>query len=173
MKRLVLRGLLLASLCALLVGASASAGLAKSSKPPRVNGSFDFVYVNPCWDFPVPNVTGHVELLASDDDPTVPMTSSDRQIDRVAMTVTWDSGDTWMPDVLGVLVLTDDAVFIGEGSWETGFSVYDGGNPGSRETGVGDFGIPTTLDWMRYSGFSICHPSYYVTSGNINITFGS
>lgn len=169
MKRSLLRGLLLALLCAVIAGASASTGLAKASKPARVSGSFDFVYVNEC--FPTPGVTGHVELLAYDDDTNPVVNSWDRQNDRVSMTVTWDDGATWTPDVLGVEVRSNGDVFVADTSWYWGFTIRDGGNPGSRETGELDQGFPVTLDSMRYDGVSLCGSdgSFYLTSGNLRI----
>lgn len=173
MSKVVLRLLSLALVCAALVAASASGGVAASSKPTRISASFDFVARIVCPGGGT--LYGHVELVAYDDDQTPITTSGDRQNDRVSMTVTqWDeyshTSYTYSPDVLGVEVREDGSVRLAVVSWGAGYTLYDGGSPGSRLTGEEVLGLPLTLDWMTYKGSGTsCSIVYTVTSGNITI----
>ena len=172
MSKSVLRLLWLALLCAAFVGANATGGAAKASKPTRISGSFDFVFVSDCQFPGTPVPTGHVEILAYDDDPSIPADSSTRQPDRVSFVITYDSGFTWTPDAVGVFYGSDGSVFIAVTAW--GFATFrliDGGNPGSRPTGELNGGFPVTTDGMRWSTFGLCNDGwFYLTSGNINIS---
>lgn len=172
MSKSVLRLLWLALLCAAIVGANAPVGAAKASKPTRIHGSFDFVFVSDCHFPGTPAPTGHVEILAYDDDPSFPTDSSTRQPDRISFVITYDSGFTWTPDAVGVFYGSDGSVGIAVTGWGfASFSLIDGGNPGSGLTGALNGDFPVTTDRMRYSTFGFCSDGwFYLTSGNINIS---
>ena len=147
MSKVGLRLLWLALLCAAVVGASAPGGVAKASKPTRVSGSFDYVFVSDCHVPGTSAPTGHVEILAYDDDPSLPTNGSTRQADRVTFVITLDTGFTWTPDSFGVLSRSDGSVSIVVDGWGASvFTLIDGGNPGSRSTGELNRGVPITTD---------------------------
>lgn len=150
--------------------ALASAGSAKNPKPTRVVASADYVQLNPC--FPVPPIYGHIEVLAYDDDPSIPFSSSERQVDRVSITITRSDGTVWELDPLGVMLGQDGhSIYVPVSDWNTGFWLYDGGNPGSGPTGAFDQGVAVTNDSMRYVFITMCSSArFYLTSGNIKIS---
>lgn len=154
-------------------GALASAAPARPSKPGRVVVSADVVYVNACG-FPSSNSNGHVEVAAYDDDQTPVVGSADRQDDRMEITVTWDDGTPWPQDPLGVEMRDPDTAFLASTSWAMGWTLHDGGNPGSATTGELDQGVPVTRDWLQYQGPTMCSSGrFYLTSGQVRITPGA
>ena len=115
--------------------------------------------------------TGHVEILACDDDPSLPTDGSAREADRVTFVITLETGFTWTPDAFGVLSPHGSVSIVVDGWGPSVFTLIDGGNPGSRSTGELNGSGPITTDRMRYSTFGLCNDGWLnVTSGNI--TYG-
>jgi hypothetical protein len=164
------RTLLAVLVIAACAAAVASAAPAKSSKTTRVTVNADYVQLNACG-LGSPQY-GHIEVVAYDDDPSFPVSSSEQQIDRVSITVTRADGSTWEQHPLGVDVIDGGSgIFVADGSWLTGWRLYDGGSPGTNETGAVDQGIPVTTDRMEYQGFTGCTSSrLYLTKGQIKIS---
>jgi len=147
---------------------AADASAAKESKPAHVVADLDYVYVNNC--FPTPGLYGHIAINAFDDDLTPVVNSWDRQNDRISIEVTWADGTTWSQDPIGMEIRDDGTVFIASTSWYTGWTLHDGGSPGTALSGNDFNGVPETLDWLHYQSVTGCSSGrFFLTSGNINI----
>ena len=161
------RGLLVASIGAAVIVTDTSA--AKKPRPAHVVASADFIQVSHCVYEPF-TIHGHIEVNAFDDDPSFVVNSTDTQDDRVSIQITYANGSTWTPDALGISVSGNEA-YIADVSWQFGFTLHDGGNPGTALTGDSFGGVPATVDWAHYEAFAVCgDPMFFLTSGNINIT---
>lgn len=140
----------------------------RPTHPGRIVASADITWNLYCGGFPI-TYPGHLELVGVDVDPSLPENPWDRQDDRISMTIT-RAGETFAQDPLWMFISDQRAtIFISQGA--AGWTIFDGGNPGSRLTGDSPFGYPATLDSMQFWNMgTTCRWLIYLTDGNINIT---